>query len=195
MAETSGSKTWMMLISAIAFGLVAAGLSVLYLKSREAAILESLLGEEEVMMTVIVANQNLPKGTRLEEGHLATMDMPDKFVADAMLTLDNFEAYLGKFVFNNITAGSPMLASDIEETFPRDFSDLIEKGQRALTVQVDEVNSISGMLRAGNKIDIYVNIQTKTVGYQSAAATTDALPDNLVNTALQTAQPLACLKV
>jgi pilus assembly protein CpaB len=193
MAETSGSKTWMMLISAILFGLAAAGLSVLYLNAREAAILESLLGDEEVLMTVIVANRDLPKGTRLEEEYLSTMDMPAKFVADSTLTLDNFENHLGQFLNNYITAGKPVVASDIDEKFPRDFSDLIEAGHRALTVQVDEVNSISGMLRPGNKVDIYVIIQAKTTGYKPATTTAAALPTALSDSAIQAAAQAAGL--
>jgi len=187
MAETSGSKTWMMLISAILFGLAAAGLSVLYLNAREAAILERLLGEKEVLMTVIVANRDLPKGTRLEEEYLSTLDMPIKFVADSTLTLDNFENHLGQFLNNDITAGKPVISSDIDETFPRDFSDIIEAGHRALTVQVDEVNSISGMLRPGNKVDIYVIIQAKTIGYRPTTTTAAALPTALGDTAMQAA--------
>ena len=191
MVETSGSKTWMMLISAVLFGLVAAGLSVLYLNAREAAILESLLGEEEVLMTVIVANQDLPTGTRLQEQHLATLDMPAKFVADSTLTLDNFENHLGQFLINDISGGKPLLTGDIDKTFPRDFSDLIEIGHRALTVQVDEVNSISGMLRPGNKVDIYVIITAKTTGYKPTttadASPTTARADSAIKAAAQAA--------
>ena len=190
MAETSGSKTWMMLISAIVFGLVAAGLSVLYLNAREAAIIESLIGEEEVLRKVIVANRDLPKGTRLKEEYLATLDMPARFVADSTLTLDNFEDHLDQFLINDISSGKPILAGDVDAKFPRDFSDLIEPGHRALTVQVDEVNSISGMLRPGNKVDIYVIIQAKITGYKPATTTaaalqTTALADSAIKAATQ----------
>ncbi len=191
MAETSGSKTWMMLISAIVFGLVAAGLSVLYLNAREAAIIESLIGEEEVLRKVIVANRDLPKGTRLKEEYLATLDMPARFVADSTLTLDNFEDHLDQFLINDISSGKPILAGDVDAKFPRDFSDLIEPGHRALTVQVDEVNSISGMLRPGNKVDIYVIIQAKITGYKptttAAALQTTALADSAIKAAAQAA--------
>ncbi|MCG8378213.1 MAG: Flp pilus assembly protein CpaB, partial [Proteobacteria bacterium] len=188
MAEPSGSKTLMMLISAVAFGLVAAVLSILYLKSREAAIIESLKGEEEVMQTVVVANTELLKGTKLQESHLSTIEMPAKFVADSTLTLDNFDNYLGQFIYRDITPGRPVLASDIDPIFPRDFSDLIPDGQRALTVLVDDVNSISGMLRAGNRVDIYVIIQSKITGYQPQETSADELPSSIIDTAMAAAQ-------
>ncbi len=193
MAETSGSKTWMMLISAVLFGLVAAGLSVLYLNAREAAIIESLIGEEEVLMKVIVANRDLPKGTRLKEEYLATLNMPAKFVADSTLTLNNLDDHLDQFLINDITAGKPVLAGDIDPKFPRDFSDLIDAGHRALTVQVDEVNSISGMLRPGNNVDIYVIIQAKITGYKptsttATSTTAAAIPTALADSAIKAAQ-------
>jgi pilus assembly protein CpaB len=187
MAETSGGKTWMMLLSAIGFGLVAAVLSVLYLKSREAAILESLLGEEEVIVSIVVPNKDLLKGTRLSEDQLSLLDMPEKYVSDATLRPVNYETYLGRFMINGVSAGRPLLATDIETKFPRDFSDLINVGNRAITIQVDEINSLSGMIRPGNHVDIYTMIQAKVAGFNPAAALASDLPDGLANAALAAA--------
>ena len=187
MAETSGGKTWMMLLSAIGFGLVAAVLSVLYLKSREAAILESLLGKEEVIVSIVVPNKDLLKGTRLSENQLSLLAMPEKYVSDATLRPDNYETYLGSFIINGVSAGKPLLATDIEAQFPRDFSDLIDVGNRAITIQVDDIKSISGMIRPGNHVDIYTLIQAKVAGFKPAAALASDLPGGLAATVLAAA--------
>jgi Flp pilus assembly protein CpaB len=185
MAETSGTKTWMMLLSAIGFGVVAAVLSVLYLKSREAAIRESLIGKDEIMVEVVVPNTNLPKGTRLNQEQLSLLQMPEKFVPDATVRPDNYENFLGSFMLRDVTEGKPLLSTDIDAEFPRDFSDLIKPGHRAMTIQVDDLNSISGMIRAGNKVDIFVIIQTKLTGFKPAADFGSNLPDELANSALE----------
>ncbi|MEM6998600.1 MAG: Flp pilus assembly protein CpaB, partial [Pseudomonadota bacterium] len=182
--ETSGSKTWMMLLSAIAFGVVAAVLSVLYLKSREAAIREMLLGEDDVMVEVIVPGTDLLKGTRLSEDQLLIFEMPEKYVPDSTIRPSNYQDFLGSFMLKDVTEGRPLLATDIDAKFPKDFSDLIEPGHRAMTIQVDELNSMSGMIRAGNQVDIYVIIQTKISGYNPEAETAAELPESLANAAL-----------
>ena len=184
MAETSGTKTWMMLLSAIAFGVIAAILSVLYLKSREAAIRESLIGKDEIMVEVIVPNINLPAGTRLAAEQLSLFEIPEKFVPDATVRPDNYESFLGSFMLRDVTEGRPLLASDIDAEFPRDFSDLIEPGHRAMTIQVDELNSLSGMIRAGNQVDIFVIITTKLTGFKPAADLASGLPDALADAAV-----------
>ena len=184
MAETSGTKTWMMLLSAIGFGVVAAVLSVLYLKSREAAIREMLLGDDDVMVEVIVPGTDLLKGTRLSEDHLLIFEMPEKYVPDATIRPDNYQDFLGSFMLKDVTEGRPLLATDIDAKFPKDFSDLIEPGHRAMTIQVDELNSMSGMIRAGNKVDIFVIIQTKLTGYKPPVDLGSQLPEHLANQAL-----------
>ncbi len=184
MAETSGTKTWMMLLSAIGFGVIAAVLSVLYLNSREAAIRESLIGKDEVMVEVIVPNTDLSVGTRLSSEQLSIFQMPEKFVPDATVRPDNYEDFLGSFMLRDVSEGRPLLASDIDATFPRDFSDLIEPGHRAMTIQVDELNSISGMIRAGNQVDIFVIIPTKLTGFKPAADLASDLPDHLADSAI-----------
>jgi len=49
------------------------------------------------------------------------------------------------------------------------FSGTLKPGRRALTIEVDEISSISGMLRAGDKIDILVTAkQPKKIGIVAA---------------------------
>lgn len=76
MASASGSKTLMLLVGAIGFGIAAAILSVVYLKSREAAIIKSLKGDEQQMVAVVVANQDLPKGQEVGPGFLRSGIFP-----------------------------------------------------------------------------------------------------------------------
>jgi len=182
MADTNASKTWMMLFSAVGFGIVAAVLSVLYLNSREAAIIASLVGEEDQIISVVVPTQNVPEGTRLTEEFLSLLDIPSKYVPDGAITAQNYANYLGRYLSRAATEGKPLLVRDLTEV-ARDFSDLINKDKRALTVQVDEVKSISGLVRPGNHIDIYVIIQAKIAGFQPVAFAASELPGELLEAA------------
>jgi pilus assembly protein CpaB len=155
----------MLLVGAIGFGIAAAILSVVYLKSREAAIIKSLKGDEQQMVAVVVANQDLSKGQEIGAGYFAIRNIPSTYVHPNAISPDNIESYYGRFLVENLSRGKPLLTNFMNETFPVDFSDLISHGRRAITVQVDEVQSISGMARPGDKIDIYVNIAVAIAGF------------------------------
>ena len=184
-SNSSGSKTLMLFIGAIGFGIAAAIFSVLYLQSREKAILASIKGEEQQMVSVVVANQDLSKGQKVQPGLFAIRSIPATYVHPNAVTPDQIESFYGRFLVENISRGKTLLTNFMNETFPVDFSDLIGKGRRAITIQVDEVQSISGLVRPGNKIDIYVNIPTKVSNYQDEAKS--GLPPGLQQAAQQVA--------
>ena len=159
----------MIFLLSVGFGIAAAVLSMLYLKSREAAIRESIVGKEEIMVAVVVAKQDLPKGQKVQVGDYAIREVPSDYVHPNAISPDAFGNYVGRFLVTDISRGKPVLTSFIEETFPVDFSDLVKQNRRAVTVQVDEPTSIAGMMRPGNRIDLYVNIGTRVVGYEATA--------------------------
>ena len=186
MASNSGSKTLMLLIGAIGFGIAAAILSVLYLQSREKAILASIKGDEQQLAAVVVANQDLTKGQKIQAGLFAVRNIPLTYIHPNAIPPDKIESYYGRFLVENITRGKPLLSNFMNETFPVDFSDLIEQGRRAITIQVDEVQSIAGLTRPGNKIDIYVNIAVGVAGFKDFK-TVSATAPGVKEAALQAA--------
>jgi Flp pilus assembly protein CpaB len=187
MASASGTKTGLIFILSIGFGIAAAVLSVLYLKSREAAIVASLAGEEDKMVGVVVAKQDLPKGQKINIGDFAVREVPSTYVHPNAISGTDFGNYVGRFLVEDISRGKPMLTSFIDETFPIDFSDLVKQGRRAITIQIDEPQSIAGMLRPGNHIDLYVNIATRVVGYETATAALAGLQNASLQQAAATA--------
>ena len=166
-------RTWPIAVGALGVGLVAALLSGLYLKSREAAIRAALEGEEVTEVTVVVASRNLPRGSVISPDNFAVRKVPEKFVHEDAVSPGQFERYQGRSIVAAIGAGKTLLKSFLDESFPVDFSDTIPKGHRAMTVTVDEVNSVAGFIRPGNRIDIYVNIPFGASGFDATILTED----------------------
>jgi pilus assembly protein CpaB len=187
MASPSGSKTGLILIAAIGFGIAAAFMSILYLKSREAAIVESLAGEKEQMVSVVVAKQDLKKGQQISSAQFAVRALPRNFVHSNAVVVDSFNNFVGRYLVEDMSAGNSLLTSFVDEAFPVDFSDLIKKGRRAMTIQVDTDASTAGMMRPGNRLDIYVNVGTRVVGYKSDADDDETASGDLQKVALQLA--------
>ncbi|MBI4005105.1 MAG: Flp pilus assembly protein CpaB [Gammaproteobacteria bacterium] len=185
MAAPSGTKTGMLFIGAIGFGIAAAILSVVYLKSREAAIIASIKGEEQEMVAVVVAKEDLKKGQKVEPGLFAVRNIPMTYVHPNAIPPANIESYYGRFLVEDVGRGKPLLTNFMNETFPVDFSDLVSQSRRAITIQVDEVQSIAGLTRPGNRIDIYVNIDVKIANYDTGEG--PSLPPGLEQAALQAA--------
>ncbi len=156
-----------LLFGAILLGGLAAALSMLYLKSREAAIRASLEGPKVQNVAVVVAKSDLPKGTTITEEQFAVREIPQDFVPADAITPGEFDGFSGRVLVQVVGYGKPLLRSYLSDSFPVDFSDIIPKGHRAMTVTVDEVNSVAGNIRPGNHIDIYVNIPYKESGFNA----------------------------
>jgi pilus assembly protein CpaB len=176
MAEPSGQKAIVYLGSAVFFGLIAAGLSYLFLKSRAAAIEAELRGERDQMVDVVVAKQDLPKGLKITDAYFDIGQVPGKYVHPNTIRPTNFFDYSGRFLATDMQAGKTLIDSFLTEDFPIDFSDLVAQGRRAITVTVDDVTAFSGLLRPGNRIDLYVNIPTNMAGYTPSGAIPVSLP-------------------
>ena len=185
MASKKEKKTWPLLVGAIGFGVVAALLGGLYLKSREAAILASLKGPEVPNITVVVAKRDLRKGQTISPELFATRSIPQNFVHEDAIFPGEFSRYAGQALVTDLGAGKSLLKSFIDADFPVDFSDIVPAGKRAMTVTVDEVNSIGGHLRPGNYIDLYVNIPFNVSGFSPkfiTAGLVKELPPDLKGT-------------
>ncbi|MEX2524208.1 MAG: Flp pilus assembly protein CpaB [Gammaproteobacteria bacterium] len=154
-----------LLIGAIGFGIAAALLSVLYLKAKEAALIKQLAGEEQQMVSVVVAGRDLPRGSAIVDENFAVREVPANFVHGDVIYPGEYDRYRGRALTTDLSVGKPLLKSFLDEDFPTDFSDTIPVGRRALTVPVDEVNSVAGFIRPGNHIDLFVNIPYTESGF------------------------------
>jgi pilus assembly protein CpaB len=173
-----------LIIGAVAFGLVAAALAYVYLKSEKAALIEKYAGADRKQVMVLVAAKDLPKGTVLRREVLSQRKIPAGFVSNDAVPATAFDKYIGRVLEADVSAGKPILKSYLDTGFPVDFSDTVPVGRRALTIQVDDVNSVAGFIRPGNRIDLFVNIPSGFSGFSAGFITADlvdAIPAELRN--------------
>ena len=174
-----------LLAGAIGFGLAAALLAFIYLSAEKKALIEKYAGADRRQVTLLVASKDLRKGSVLRREVVTSRKVPARFAHSDAIVAKNFEHYAGGVIEVNVKAGKPILKSFLDTGFPVDFSDTIAVGRRAMTVQVDEINSVAGFIRPGNHIDLYVNIPSGFSGFSgfSAAFITadliDAIPGEL----------------
>ncbi|HZQ74538.1 MAG TPA: Flp pilus assembly protein CpaB [Burkholderiales bacterium] len=152
------NRMWLTLGAAVVLGLLATWLAVNYLKSREARISAELEARQKggPTVAVVVPVKDLPRGTQLKEGLVAARPIAADLVYEEMITADQFDKIAGQRLLRAVQKGRALRRADVFDEHLKDFSDQIEPGMRAITLETDELNSISQMLRPGNMVDLYL---------------------------------------
>jgi pilus assembly protein CpaB len=151
------NRTWLMLGIAVVLGLGATWLTIQYLKAREARMEADLADRSRGGPTVrvVVPIKDMLKGMTIDGSVVAGREVQSDLVYPDTLTPDTFDKYQGAKLTKDVLRGRPLSASDLESK-DRDFSDLLEEGQRAITISVDDLNSIAQMVRPGNLVDLFL---------------------------------------
>lgn len=137
-----------------------------YLDSRSTEVEERLTDQAaKAKIVVVVPVRDLRPGEDLDLATLATREVPREYVNADALTQDSVGSYAGKKVVRAVSKGTPLLASFVASYEFKPFSATLEPGTRAITLPVDEINSVSGMLTAGDKVDLL--LLTQSLGSRS----------------------------
>jgi pilus assembly protein CpaB len=135
----------------VAIGLALIAMLSLWLYSR--SLEKEVAGGQKV--TVLVAGQEIAAGARLTKSMLAMRDMPEAYVHPASILKGEENKIIGRPVAAKIAQGQAILWSDFEMTkVTGKLSGRIQKGQRAITIPVDNSGSHAGMLQRGDRVDI-----------------------------------------
>jgi pilus assembly protein CpaB len=152
------NKTWAVLGVSLVIGLGAALVARSYLSGRMAEIEASARGRT---IGVVVAKKDLGKGARLNGDTAAVRMIPIMYAHSSAVSPEEFERIDGQTLAYPVKSGEMILWGLLEGKKVPTFSARVAEGHRAMTVPVDEINSISGMLEPGDSIDLVVTIDQK----------------------------------
>ncbi len=140
---------------ALAAGLLAAWTLNAHVRDRVATIEARA---RVPMAERIVAAHDLPAGTRLRSEHLAVRRIPLEWASSDSLPAARHEELLGAALAAPLRAGDPILRAHTQSASLA-FSSQLALGRRAITLPVDQINSLSGLLQPGDLIDLYVSFE------------------------------------
>jgi pilus assembly protein CpaB len=173
------NKNWLMLILSLALGGTAAYLGSAVIKNRIAAI-ESEAKNGKQLVKVVVPLKDLGVGTTLTTDMLAVREVPREFVHSNAVTPETLENVESQRLAVPVRRGEMLLTMHTEGVGSKVFSGFLKPGQRALTVPVSDENSISGMLRPGDRIDLIVVLRpSNTAGAGNKQDVTFPLMSNV----------------
>lgn len=144
----------------VLMAILAVWMAYKYLDTRSAEVEERLTDKAaKAKIVVVVPTRDLAPGEDLSLATLATREVPREYVNADALTKDTVGPYVGKKVVRAVSKGTPLLSSFIAAYEFKPFSTTLDPGTRAITLPVDEINSVSGMLTAGDKVDLLLLTQ------------------------------------
>lgn len=153
MALPKINKNWLLLAVAIAMGAGAVYLSNSLIKGRIAQ-LEAEANKGKQTVKVVVAKKDLARGEAITADAMAIRDVPKEYVHHTAITPEKFAGMERERLAVPIKRGETLLEAHTEGKGANVFSARLRKGLRAVTVEVDMVSSISGMLRPGDNVDL-----------------------------------------
>jgi pilus assembly protein CpaB len=149
------NKMWLLMAAAIVLGVIATWVTTQYLKKREARIEAEAKRRASggTTVEVVVPRRNLPKGAVVDGGNMAARDVLQDTVYDETVLAADFGKVQGSRLARPIEQGKPLRRSDLEAR-AKEFSETLPKGTRAVTIEIDEINSVAQMVRVGNRLDL-----------------------------------------
>ena len=148
-------RKWWLLALALAAGGAAAWFSQRHLQSRVDAIEYEA---RSARTSVVVAAVDLRPGQRITADLAAIRDIPDDWLPSGTIDPVRFQDVEGSVVAHPVRAGEPVLFLHLEGDRPVPFAERLAEGRRAVTIPVDEISSVSGLLQPGDRIDLYVSL-------------------------------------
>ncbi|MCW8164150.1 Flp pilus assembly protein CpaB [Verminephrobacter aporrectodeae subsp. tuberculatae] len=156
LAALRPNKTWLLFGVALLIGLLAALGARSYLSNYMAAIEAR---SKSKTAALLVAKQGLKKGDALSTDTVAVRDVPVDYAHSNAITPEHFDRVEGQSVEHDVREGEILLWSLMQTKKAPSFSARVGIGRRAITVHVDEINSISGLLEPSDAIDLILTLE------------------------------------
>jgi len=150
------NKTWIVLGVALVVGGGAAFMANSYLRAQVEEIESRGKGEN---VKLVVAKKDMPKGATLGPDSLAVRNVPREWAHSNAVTPEQFDRIDRGALAYPAKRGEPLLWAQLEGDKVPTFSARVGAGRRAVTVPVDEISSISGLVEPGDRIDIMVTVR------------------------------------
>ncbi len=132
------------------------------------------------MAEVVVARRDLVRGDVVAPENMAVREVPLEYLPRSAVRPERFDQFVGARLDAPMRSGEPLVAGSVVGADASTFSSRIRQGIRAMSVLVDEVNSVSGMLQPGDRIDLLFSVRPPVaLGQPPAAEVTVTLMQDL----------------
>jgi pilus assembly protein CpaB len=135
------------IVLSVVMGLLAVVLMSIYISGRERSLLQM-----SAMKDVLVANLDILRGTAVDERMLVRIQVPAKYVQPGAIA-DPREV-IGRVVAVPVPRGSQLIGTYLEDAGRSALAYEVPRGRRAVTLAVNDITGVGGLIRPGNFVDI-----------------------------------------
>ncbi|MBX3591976.1 MAG: Flp pilus assembly protein CpaB [Burkholderiaceae bacterium] len=153
-----GHRSLLLFAIALSFGALAVFGARGYIAER-LEVEKARLAPKQAMVEVVVARRDLGRGELVAPENMAVREVPADYLPGTAVRPERFEHLVGARLDQPMRSGEPLLAGAIVGADAGSFSSRIRQGIRAMSILVDEVNSVSGMLQPGDRIDLLFSVR------------------------------------
>jgi pilus assembly protein CpaB len=146
---------WLIGVGAIVAGLSGALFASRYIAQRATAV-EQRYTQRYASRSIVVAANDIKAGESLGVAALAARSVPAAFAPEDAVASDQVSRILATRAAIDIKRGSPIQLGAVRAANPAEgLAAAVDGGRRAVTIAVDQVNSLDGQLSAGDYVDIF----------------------------------------
>jgi pilus assembly protein CpaB len=149
----------LLLLAALLAGGVA-WLAYAYLQQREESIKNELTAKNKkkqtVMVSVVVPKVNAAINTVFNGQVFVSRAIEEDLVYPDTILAKDFESMEGQKLARPVLRGRPVRLSDLQVPEVNDVASVVPPGSRAMTIEIDNLNSIAQTLRPNHRVDIFL---------------------------------------
>lgn len=146
------------LLIALALGILAALAVRQYVQQEKISFFEG-----KIPVSILVAAREVQEGEALTPSLLKTKEFPSEFLpAGDTITINDQGKVVGKKVNRKIKRDEALQWADLvdkEKAEEQGLQARLTVGERAFTTSVDKISGVGGMIRPGDRIDLYVTFR------------------------------------
>ena len=157
--STRFKQPWLLLLLAIGAAGGVAFLAYGYLQQREARIKEEVTRSARSAtpkVAVAVPLADAAVGTVIDKSTFSARAIEQDLVYPDTVLARDFESLEGQKLAQPVLKGRPLRLTDLQAPDVKDVASVLPPGTRALTIDIDTINSISHTLRPGHRVDIFL---------------------------------------
>lgn len=154
MLKSERQKKWLLLGVSIALGCCSAWSISNHLADKT----KELEGRNRVeYVNVLVAARELKQGELIRQEDLEEYAIQAKGVAHDVVYSDDIDSVIGMRLRTDLFYGAWVVRSALSEPAGPTLAERLSPSLRAITLSVDPVNAMSGLLKPGDRVDLFVS--------------------------------------
>ncbi len=143
-------KEFLILIAAVLMGVAA----VVFNQIHRSGVEEELRSKISAETQVAQVTGRVSPGMAIAEGMLAPVNIPTIYVHPMAVAWTDRQRIIGQEVRVPLQPGQALLWSDMVDGSQQSVNDLILPGRGVITIPVDAIGSVAGIIQPGSRVDI-----------------------------------------